>query len=235
MQFTPCVERTTLSCDQRPRYDRSQARSFATSWLQPSALTGPRRRNRCASSSALPRARLELADARRRKFACGCSRHSRVRCFRVAASRSTPHYRATICAASPPTPTTSACSSFSTSLRALPALERATGPRAEPDARPAPVAAGDQRATPVQSRPSIGDVARYLLLQHHSAVGLVDRAEAAGLVRRERDPEHRSTVRLSAHRGRRPAPVGAVGTAPARGPAARRRDALAVRRSRAPA
>jgi DNA-binding MarR family transcriptional regulator len=45
--------------------------------------------------------------------------------------------------------------------------------------------------------PSIGDIARYLLLQHHSAVGLVDRAEAAGLVTRERDTEHRSTVRLS--------------------------------------
>ncbi len=53
------------------------------------------------------------------------------------------------------------------------------------------------RGHPGPVAPSIGDVARYLLLQHHSAVGLVDRAEAAGLVRRERDPEHRSTVRLS--------------------------------------
>jgi DNA-binding MarR family transcriptional regulator len=53
------------------------------------------------------------------------------------------------------------------------------------------------RGHPGPVAPSIGDVAGHLLLQHHSAVGLVDRAEAAGLVRRERDPEHRSTVRLS--------------------------------------
>jgi uncharacterized protein YeaO (DUF488 family)/DNA-binding MarR family transcriptional regulator len=34
--------------------------------------------------------------------------------------------------------------------------------------------------------PTIGDVAEHLLLEHHSAVGLVDRAEAAGLVERVR-------------------------------------------------
>ena len=50
---------------------------------------------------------------------------------------------------------------------------------------------------PGPTAPSISDIAGYLLLQHHSAVGLVDRAEAAGLVKRERDPAHRSTVRLS--------------------------------------
>lgn len=44
--------------------------------------------------------------------------------------------------------------------------------------------------------PSIGDVAGYLLLQHHSAVGLIDRAEAAGFVTRNPDPNNRSTVRL---------------------------------------
>ena len=45
--------------------------------------------------------------------------------------------------------------------------------------------------------PTIGDVAEYLLLQHHSAVGLVDRAVEAGLVRRVRtDPDHR-VVRLA--------------------------------------
>jgi uncharacterized protein YeaO (DUF488 family)/DNA-binding MarR family transcriptional regulator len=44
--------------------------------------------------------------------------------------------------------------------------------------------------------PTIGEVADYLLLRHHSAVGLVDRAEAAGLVRRIRsDTDHR-VVRL---------------------------------------
>src|SRR5919201_1005556 len=44
--------------------------------------------------------------------------------------------------------------------------------------------------------PTIGDVAGYLLLRHHSAVGLIDRAEAAGLVHRSQDPENLSTVRL---------------------------------------
>lgn len=36
--------------------------------------------------------------------------------------------------------------------------------------------------------PSVGQIADYLLLQSHSAVGLVDRAEAAGFVRRSPDP-----------------------------------------------
>jgi len=45
--------------------------------------------------------------------------------------------------------------------------------------------------------PSIGDVAGYLLLRHHSAVGLVDRAERAGLVKRNVDPARRTTVRLT--------------------------------------
>jgi DNA-binding MarR family transcriptional regulator len=45
--------------------------------------------------------------------------------------------------------------------------------------------------------PSIGDIAGYLLLRHHSAVGLVDRSERAGLVKRNIDPERRTTVRLT--------------------------------------
>ncbi len=45
--------------------------------------------------------------------------------------------------------------------------------------------------------PSIGDVAGYLLLRHNSAVGLVDRAEAKGLVKRTIDPHHRRTTRLT--------------------------------------
>ncbi len=45
--------------------------------------------------------------------------------------------------------------------------------------------------------PTIGEVADYLLLRHHSAVGLVDRADAAGLVVRTRDPEDHRVVRLS--------------------------------------
>jgi|SRR5690348_11460826 len=45
--------------------------------------------------------------------------------------------------------------------------------------------------------PTVGDVAGYLLLRHHSAVGLIDRAEAAGLVVRGPDPDNPSAVRLS--------------------------------------
>lgn len=44
--------------------------------------------------------------------------------------------------------------------------------------------------------PTIGDVAGYLLLRHHSAVGLIDRAERAGLVRRQEDAGDRRVVRL---------------------------------------
>jgi DNA-binding MarR family transcriptional regulator len=44
--------------------------------------------------------------------------------------------------------------------------------------------------------PTVGDVADYLLLRHHSAVGLVDRAEAAGLVSRQTDRGDQRVVRL---------------------------------------
>jgi DNA-binding MarR family transcriptional regulator len=44
--------------------------------------------------------------------------------------------------------------------------------------------------------PTVGDVAKYLLLRHHSAVGLVDRAEAAGFVARHTDPTDQRVVRL---------------------------------------
>ncbi len=44
--------------------------------------------------------------------------------------------------------------------------------------------------------PSIGDVAGHLLLRHHSAVELIDRAEAAGLLRRVPDPADHRVVRL---------------------------------------
>ena len=50
---------------------------------------------------------------------------------------------------------------------------------------------------PGAAGPSIGDVAGYLLLRHNSAVGLVDRAEAKGLVKRTTDPHHRRTTRLT--------------------------------------
>jgi DNA-binding MarR family transcriptional regulator len=44
--------------------------------------------------------------------------------------------------------------------------------------------------------PTVGDVAGYLLLRHHSAVGLVDRAADAGLITRSQDPDNLSVVRL---------------------------------------
>jgi DNA-binding MarR family transcriptional regulator len=45
--------------------------------------------------------------------------------------------------------------------------------------------------------PTVSDLARALVLRHHSVVGLVDRAQAAGLVVRHRDPEHHTLVRLA--------------------------------------
>jgi DNA-binding MarR family transcriptional regulator len=45
--------------------------------------------------------------------------------------------------------------------------------------------------------PSIGEIAELLLLRHHSAVELVDRAETAGLVRRSADPDQHRVVRLA--------------------------------------
>jgi len=47
------------------------------------------------------------------------------------------------------------------------------------------------------SAPTVGDVADYLLLRHHSAVELVNRAQAAGLVERQRDSSDARMVRLS--------------------------------------
>jgi DNA-binding MarR family transcriptional regulator len=45
--------------------------------------------------------------------------------------------------------------------------------------------------------PTISELADYLVLRHHSAVGLVDRAERDGLVRRTPDAENRSAVRVT--------------------------------------
>lgn len=52
------------------------------------------------------------------------------------------------------------------------------------------------RGHPDPRGPTITEVATYLLLRHHSAVGLIDRAEAAGLVSRSQDPDKLTTVRL---------------------------------------
>jgi DNA-binding MarR family transcriptional regulator len=52
------------------------------------------------------------------------------------------------------------------------------------------------RAHPDREGPTIGDVAVGLLLRHHSAVGLVDRATDAGLVTRHVDATDHRVVRL---------------------------------------
>ena len=44
--------------------------------------------------------------------------------------------------------------------------------------------------------PSVGELADYLLLQGHSALGLVQRAELGGFVRRRPDPDDARVVRV---------------------------------------
>ena len=43
---------------------------------------------------------------------------------------------------------------------------------------------------------TVGEVAEVLIIRHHSAVELIDRAQDAGLVTRERDPDTQSVVHL---------------------------------------
>ncbi len=52
------------------------------------------------------------------------------------------------------------------------------------------------RGHPDRRGPTIGELADYLLLRHHSVVGLVDRADAANLVSRCRDEEDHRVVRV---------------------------------------
>lgn len=52
------------------------------------------------------------------------------------------------------------------------------------------------RGHPGGEPPTVKELAEHLLLQHHSVVGLVDRAEAAGLVRRVGDPGDKRLVRV---------------------------------------
>jgi DNA-binding MarR family transcriptional regulator len=52
------------------------------------------------------------------------------------------------------------------------------------------------RASRDERGPTVSDIASVLLVRHHSAVGLVDRAQEAGLIARERDPDQHSLVRL---------------------------------------
>jgi DNA-binding MarR family transcriptional regulator len=53
------------------------------------------------------------------------------------------------------------------------------------------------RGNPDPLGPTVRDVADALLLKHHSAVGLIDRAESAGLVRRRIDHRDHRVVRLN--------------------------------------
>lgn len=49
---------------------------------------------------------------------------------------------------------------------------------------------------PSQAGMTVGDLAEWLQLRHHSAVGLADRLSALGLLLRRRDPQDRRRVRL---------------------------------------
>ena len=53
------------------------------------------------------------------------------------------------------------------------------------------------RGHPDPRGPTIGEIAGYLLVRHHSAVELIDRAVAAGLVTRRADSEDGRTVRIA--------------------------------------
>jgi DNA-binding MarR family transcriptional regulator len=50
---------------------------------------------------------------------------------------------------------------------------------------------------PDPAGPTIGELADYLVLRHHSAVGLVDRAVKDGLVMRNPDLDSKSVVRVT--------------------------------------
>ncbi|HUN79384.1 MAG TPA: MarR family transcriptional regulator [Solirubrobacteraceae bacterium] len=52
------------------------------------------------------------------------------------------------------------------------------------------------RGHPAPEGPTVGDAARALHIRHHSAVELAQRAETAGLLRRERDPEDQRTLHM---------------------------------------
>ena len=53
------------------------------------------------------------------------------------------------------------------------------------------------RGHPGELSPTIGEIAEYLVLRHHSAGELIDRAAAAGLVVRSPDPVNGTQVRVS--------------------------------------
>ncbi|MCX6022459.1 MAG: MarR family transcriptional regulator [Chloroflexi bacterium] len=53
------------------------------------------------------------------------------------------------------------------------------------------------KGQPGRERVAVGELAAWLLVEHHSAVGLVDRLESAGLVARETDVADRRRVWVS--------------------------------------
>ncbi|MGH3447286.1 MAG: MarR family winged helix-turn-helix transcriptional regulator [Nocardioidaceae bacterium] len=53
------------------------------------------------------------------------------------------------------------------------------------------------RAHPGSIAPSISELAEYLLIRHHSAVELANRAEASGLVNRHSDTDDQRVVRVT--------------------------------------
>jgi DNA-binding MarR family transcriptional regulator len=60
------------------------------------------------------------------------------------------------------------------------------------------------RGHPGPEDPTVGELAAHLLLRHHGAVQLVDRAEAGGIVSRRRDAaDHRLVRVVLTVRGRR--------------------------------
>jgi DNA-binding MarR family transcriptional regulator len=60
------------------------------------------------------------------------------------------------------------------------------------------------RGSSIRGGPTIGELSQALVLRHHSVVGLVDRAQSAGLVTRQRDRSRHSVVRVRlTDRGRR--------------------------------
>jgi len=50
---------------------------------------------------------------------------------------------------------------------------------------------------PVAARPTVGQIAERLCVEHHTTVGLIDKLEARGLLRRERSTADRRVVLLS--------------------------------------
>src|SRR4051794_9961962 len=52
------------------------------------------------------------------------------------------------------------------------------------------------RGSTTEGGPAIGELSDAMLLKHHSTVGLVDRVETAGLVRRRRDATDKRIVHV---------------------------------------